>query len=90
MLIFQNFDKVTFGFGTELEGNNLKLERVKKSLMWEVVYNHFLDYNLLMHKKKVVATWCLHTLDYDMTEASFNRTKLTKDKLSSKPHKSFV
>jgi hypothetical protein len=33
----------------KLEGNNLKLERVKKSLMWEVVYNHFLDYNLLMH-----------------------------------------
>jgi hypothetical protein len=44
----RTFDKVTFGFGTEIE-NNLKLERVKKSLMWEVVYNHFLDYNLQMH-----------------------------------------
>jgi hypothetical protein len=35
----RTFDKVTFGFGTEIRRNNLKLERVKKSLMWEVVYN---------------------------------------------------
>jgi outer membrane cobalamin receptor len=69
MLIFQELSIRSLSvLEQKLEGNNLKLERVKKSLMWEVVYNHFLDYNLQCIKRSR-SNVGIYTLDYDMTEA---------------------
>jgi hypothetical protein len=41
MLIFQELS-VTFGFGTEIEKEQFEARAGQESLMWEVVYNHFL------------------------------------------------
>jgi hypothetical protein len=47
----RTFDKVTFGFGTEIRREQFEARAVKKSLMWEVVYN-FLDYSCERIKRK--------------------------------------
>jgi iron complex outermembrane receptor protein len=65
----RTFDKVTFGFGTEIRREQFEARAGQEESYVGGGVQSFPGLQLQCIKKEVVATWGFTTLDYDMTEA---------------------